>query len=84
MHGIVKVLTHLQIKPFVNGLWMGLQTCAAPSANGLCTVRHKPKFVSFLCEHKWNCVRRVDRFLKRWLASHGFANDELLQNAVTG
>ncbi len=32
----------------------GLQTCAAPYANILHTVRHKPKFVGFLRKHKEN------------------------------
>ncbi len=40
-------------------VWTGLQTCAAPSANALHTVRHKPKFVGFLHKHKENLMRRV-------------------------
>ncbi len=40
-------------------VWMGLQTCTAPSVNSLHTIRHEPKFVSFLHERKGNCVRRV-------------------------
>ncbi len=40
-------------------VWTGLQTCAAPSANGSHTVRHEPKFVSFLREHKENWMRWV-------------------------
>ncbi len=42
-------------KPLANGLrtkcayvWMGLRTCAAPSANGLHTIRCVPKFMGFL------------------------------------
>ncbi len=52
-------------KPLANGsqtkctyMWMGLLTCAAPSAKGSHTVRRKPKFVGFLCEHKENWMRR--------------------------
>ncbi len=51
-------------EPLANGLrtkcvyvWMGLRTCAAPSVNGLHTIRRKLKFVVFLREHKenWMC-----------------------------
>ncbi len=41
---------------------MGLQTCAAPSAYSLHTIRHESKFIGFLCKHKENCARCVDRF----------------------
>ncbi len=40
-------------------VWMGLQTCAAPSANSLHTIRRKPKFANFLHEHKENWMHRV-------------------------
>ncbi len=38
-------------------VWIGLWTCAAPSANSLHTVRHEAKFVGFLHEYKenWMC-----------------------------
>ncbi len=51
-------------EPLANGLrtkcayaWMGLQTCAAPSANGSHTICRKPKFVGILHEHKGNWMR---------------------------
>ncbi len=40
-------------------VWTGLRTCAMPSVNGSHTVRHEPKFVSFLRKHKENWMRRV-------------------------
>ncbi len=40
-------------------VWTGLRTCAAPSTNGSHTIRHEPKFVSFLHEHKENWMRHV-------------------------
>ncbi len=53
-------------KPLANGsqtkcayVWMELQTCAVPSANGSHTVCREPKFVSFLLEHKENWMRQV-------------------------
>ncbi len=53
-------------KPLANGsqtkcayVWMGLRTCATPSANGSHTIHHEPKFVSFLNKHKENWMRRV-------------------------
>ncbi len=46
-------------EPLTNGLrtkcvyvWMGLRTCAVPSANGSHTVRRKPKFVVFFANTK--------------------------------
>ncbi len=51
-------------EPLVNGLpskclymWMELQTYSVPSTNGSHTVRRKPKFVGFLCEHEENWIR---------------------------
>ncbi len=51
-------------KPLANGsrtkcayVWMGLRTCAAPSTNGVHTIRRKPKFVGFLRERKQNWMR---------------------------
>ncbi len=62
----VKPGTHMRTKPFTNHsqtkcvyLWMGLQTCAAPSANTSHTVRRKLRFVGFLYEHNGNWVCRV-------------------------
>ncbi len=33
-------------------VWMGLQSCAAPSTNGLHTIRREPKFVRFCANTK--------------------------------
>ncbi len=38
-------------EPNVHMWWAGLQTCAAPFANVSHSIRHEPKFVSFLREH---------------------------------
>ncbi len=53
-------------EPLANGsqtkcayVWMGLQTCAAPSANGSHTIRCKPKFVGFLRKYKDNWTHCV-------------------------
>ncbi len=40
-------------------VWMGLRTCTAPSTNSSHTIRHEPKFVGFLREHKENWIHRV-------------------------
>ncbi len=44
-------------------MWIRLRACAAPSVNGSRTIRHKPKFVSFLRKHKGNFAHCPDRFL---------------------
>ncbi len=37
-------------------VWIGLRICAMPSVNSLHTIRHEPKFVSFLGKHIGNWV----------------------------
>ncbi len=47
-------------------VWMGLRTCAALSENSSHTIRHEPKFVGFLREHKENWMSRVSFALLRF------------------
>ncbi len=61
------ILAHRMVrKSLTNGLrtkcayvWMGLQTCAAPSAKGSHTIHREPKFVGLLRKHKENWMRWV-------------------------
>ncbi len=51
-HQMVRELLTNGLRTKWGNVWMGLQTCAVPSANSSHTVRCKPKFVGSLRKHR--------------------------------